>query len=326
MEKNTKMKFIKLQRTFKEGLTNFYRNGWLSFATVSVLAISLFIISFTFLLGVTANLVLHDMQNKINVSVYFNPDVQESDILDIKSKLVGYKEIKSIDYVSKDDALVQFKKLSGANTSIQQALDEIGGNPLLSSLVIKANDPSQYATIVNAIGSSSFAPQISRINYDDNRSAIERLTSIIKLVDRIGLTLGAVFVIIGILITFNAIRLTMYAHKQEFEIERLVGASNLYIKMPFMFEGVIYGMISALTVLVLLFISTRLLSPLAAAQLGDVSKGATNIGILTVYPYVHNIYDLFLGNFWRIFFMLLISGVGLGTISGLIAIRRYLKV
>lgn len=329
MDKNTKMKLIKLHRTFKEGLTNFYRNGWLSFATVSVLAISLYIISFTFLLGVTANLVLHNMQDKINVSVYFNPDVQVDKILEIKSKLVGYKEIKAISYVSKEDALVQFKKLSGANPSIQQALDEIGGNPLLSSLVIKANNPSQYETIVNAISSSSFAPDVSRINYEDNKSAIDRLTTIIKLVDQVGLTLGIVFIIIGILITFNAIRLTMYAHKQEFEIERLVGASNLYIKMPFMFEGIFYGLISAFVVVILLFISTRLLSPLAAAQLGDVSKGEDIGGfirILYVYPFTHNIFDLFLGNFFRIFFMLIVAGVGLGTVSGFIAIRRYLKI
>ena len=111
------MKKEKLIRTFKEGLDNFRRNGWLSFATVSVLAISLYIISVTIILGITANIVLKNIQEKINVSVYFNSDVEENVILETKDKLVNYQEIRSIEYVSKDQALEQFKKL-GTQSSI----------------------------------------------------------------------------------------------------------------------------------------------------------------------------------------------------------------
>lgn len=302
------MRFIKLKRTFKEGLDNFYRNGWLSFATVSVLAISLYIISVTIILGVTAGIVLRNIQDKINVSVYFNPDVQEERILEIKSKLVGYQEIGSIDYVSKEQALEQFKKLGDKNPSISQALDEIGENPLLSALVIKAKNPNQYDIIVKAVGSSSFAQDISRIDYEENKTAIERLTSIMKTVEKVGLTLGIVFVFIGIMITFNAIRLTMYAHKQEFEIMRLVGASNIYIRMPFVFEGIFYGVASALIVLIALFATSKFLAPITR---GSISGG--------------DIVSFYFGHFFTIFGLLLLSGIALGTISGIIAIRRYLK-
>ena len=145
------MKFIKLKRTFREGMDNFRRNGWLSFATVSVLAISLYVISITIILGVTANMVLRNIQDKINVSVYFNTDIEENRILEIKSKLTGYQEISSIEYVSKEQALEQFKKMGDKNPSITQALAEIGDNPLLSALVIKAKHPSQYDLIAKAI-------------------------------------------------------------------------------------------------------------------------------------------------------------------------------
>jgi len=303
------MKLIKLKRTFTEGLDNFYRNGWLSFATVSVLAISLYIISITIVLGVTANIILKNIQDKINVSVYFNSDVEENIILDIKSKLVGYQEIKSIDYVSKDQALEQFKKLGNNNPSILQALDEIGDNPLLSSLVIKAKTPDQYDIITSAIGNSSFAQDISRIDFEENKSAIQRLTSIIKLVEKVGFTLGIVFVFIGIMITFNAIRLTMYAHKQEFEIMRLVGASNIYIRMPFVFEGIFYGVASAFLVMIFLYITSKFLAPITQ---GSISGG--------------DIVSFYFSNFFIIFGSLLLSGVALGTLSGIIAIRRYLKV
>lgn len=302
------MKSIKLKRTFQEGLNNFYRNGWLSFATVSVLAISLYVISTTVILGVTTNIILKNIQDKINVSVYFNPDVEESRILEIKDSLAGFQEIKSIDYVSKDKALLQFKKLGEKNPSINQALDEIGENPLLSALVIKAKDTNDYDTIVNSIKGSSFAGDIGRIDFEENKAAIEKLTGIMKIVEQVGITLGIVFVFIGILITFNAIRLTMYAHRQEFEIMRLVGASNIYIRMPFIFEGIFYGAVSAIVVMIALFITSKFLAPLTQ---GSIMGG--------------DIVSFYLGNFFIIFGSLLLSGILLGTISGIIAIRRYLK-
>jgi cell division transport system permease protein len=303
------MKFIKLKRTFKEGLDNFRRNGWLSFATVSVLAISLYVISVTIILGVTANIVLKNIQDKINISMYFNSDVAESRILEIKSKLVGYQEIGSIEYVSKEQALEQFKKLGDKNPSISQALDEIGENPLLPALVIKAKNPNQYDIITKAITNASFSEDISRIDYEENKAAIDRLTSIMKLVQQVGLTLGIVFVFIGVLITFNAIRLTMYAHKQEFEIMRLVGASNIYIKMPFVFEGIFYGVVSAFVVMICLFVTSKLLAPITQGSIGG-----------------KDIVAFYFSNFFIIFGGLLISGIFLGTLSGSIAIRRYLKV
>ena len=303
------MKKVKLIRTFQEGLDNFRRNGWLSFATVSVLAISLYIISVTAILGVTANIVLQNIQDKINVSVYFNPDVEENAILEIKNKLVGYQEIKSIEYVSKDKALEQFKKLGDNNPSISQALEELGDNPLLASLVIKANSPDQYDIITKSVSGATFSDSISRVDFEDNKKAIERLISILNLIEKVGITLGIVFVFIGILITFNAIRLTMYAHKQEFEIMRLVGASNLYIRMPFIFEGIFYGISSAIIVMIALLATSKFLAPITE---GSISGG--------------DIFSFYLSNFFIILGALLLSGILLGTISGFIAIRRYLKI
>lgn len=303
------MKYTKLKRTFREGLDNFRRNGWLSFATVSVLAISLYIISVTIILGVTANIVLKNIQDKINVSVYFNSDISEERILEIKSKLIEFQEIQSIDYISSDQALEQFKKIGDKNPSITQALEEIGENPLLGALVIKAKFPNQYELITKSISNSTFSQDISRIDYEENRTAIDRLTNILKLVQQVGLTLGIVFIFIGVLITFNAIRLTMYAHKQEFEIMRLVGASNIYIKMPFIFEGIFYGAVSSVVVMIALFVTSKLLVPITRGSIGG-----------------GDILSFYLSNFFIIFGGLLVSGIFLGTVSGLIAIRRYLKV
>jgi len=303
------MKWLKLVRTFKEGLHNFYRNGWLSFATVSILGISLFIISITAIFGLTANMVMQSLQDKINVSVYFNPTVDESRILEIKGKLLEYQEIKSVDYVSREQALSDLMALSRNKDTINKAIEEIGENPLSASLVVKANDPNQYQKIVESIQGSYFREDVSSVNYEENKNVINRLTNIIAMAKKVGSIFGVVFIFIGILITFNTIRITMYSHKQEFEVMRLVGASNLYIRMPFVFEGILYGVVSAIVVMIFLFGVSYFVAPLTE---GNIPQG--------------NLLSFYLGHFFKIFGGLLGAGILMGVVSSFIAIRRYLKI
>lgn len=303
------MQTLKLWRTFKEGKENFRRNGWLTFATISILSLSLFIVSLSFLLGMTTQLVLQNLREKVSVSVSFNPDVSEERILGIKDELSKYKkEITSVEYVSREDALKQFLADSGNDPIIAQAVEEIGENPLLASLVIKAVTPEDYPLIVEQIKNSTFQNDISRINYEKNKKIFERLDRINKTTETTGLILGTLFIFVAILITFNTIRITIYSHRQEFEIMRLVGASNIYVRMPFIFEGALYGLVASLVTLVFLAIVAYFIAPL--------TQGALPQG---------NFMDLFLDLFWYTLSGLILLGISLGVLSSAIAIRRYLK-
>lgn len=304
------MNSLKLWRTYKEGVENFRRNGWLSFATVSILSLSLFIVSLSFLFGVMTHSVLESMRNKVSVSVSFNPDVSEERILEIRDELTKYKkEIASVEYISRDQALTDFLGENGGDPIIEQAIEEIGENPLLSSLIIKAVQPENYQVIVDKIEHSTFQNDISRINYQKNRKIFERLERVSNAAEHAGLILGTLFIFIAVLITFNAIRITIYSHRQEFEIMRLVGASNTYVRMPFVFEGIIYGLTSALVTSLLLFVVVYYISPL--------TQGALPQG---------NFFQLYLQYFWVTLGGLIILGTGLGVLSSAIAIRRYLKI
>lgn len=303
------MQTLKLWRTFKEGRENFRRNGWLTFATISILSLSLFIVSLSFLLGMTTQLVLQNLRAKVSVSVSFNPDVSEERILKIKEELVQYKkEIASVEYISRDDALKQFLADSGNDPVIAQAVEEIGENPLLASLVIKAVTPENYPLIVERVQNSTFQNDISRINYEKNKKIFERLDHINQRVKTAGLILGTLFIFIAILITFNTIRITIYSHRQEFEIMRLVGASNIYVRMPFIFEGALYGLVASVVTVLFLAVVAYYIAPLTQ---GALSQG--------------NFLNLFLDLFWYILSGLILLGVSLGVFSSTIAIRRYLK-
>lgn len=301
-------KLLKLWRTFKEGFTNFYRNEWLSIATISVLTLSLFVVSLTIVLGITSNMILKSVQEKVNISVYFNPDVSESEILDIQKKLEVFQtEVKSVEYISADQGLRDFLASEDKNSKIAKAVEEIGQNPIPASLTITANSPDQYETIVKAV-ETNFGDKVNWINYEKNKDTIDKLNKIVNLVKKVGLALGIIFIAIAVLITFNTIRITIYSHKQEFEIMRLVGASNLYVRMPFVFEGVFYGISASIVAMVLLFITVKFISP--------ITQGIPQ-GNLSTFYFLH---------FWFIFLSLLAFGTVLGVISSFIAIRRYLKI
>lgn len=304
------MKTLKLWRTFKEGKENFLRNGWLTIATISILSLSLFVVSLSFLLGATSQLILQNMRDKVGISVSFNPDVSEEKILDIKKELLIYKkQIVSVEYVSREAALTQFLAESENNPSIAQAIKEIGENPLFASLIIKAVKPGDYPLIVDEIQKSTFQNDISRINYEKNKKIFDRLDSIGQRAKKTGLILGTLFVFISILITFNTIRITIYSHRQEFEIMRLVGASNIYVRMPLVFEGALYGFASSIVTMFFLFVVAYYIAPF--------TTGAMAIG---------DFMDLYLGYFWYLLGGLILFGVTLGVVSSAITIRRYLKV
>lgn len=306
------MKGLKLLRTFKEGAQNYRRNGWLTFATVSVLTLSLFVISLTALIAFSGRLAIRNLESKVSITLSFNPEVTEERILSIQKDLERYdREVQSVQYVSRDAALADF--LSTGDPVLSDAIKEIGGNPLLASLVIKATDPTYYELIAEKIDGSSFKSEISRINYAKNKKVIERLNALTDKAQQVGLIIGSIFMIIAILITFNTIRLTIYSHRQEFEIMRLVGASDLYIKMPFFFEGIFYGLTAALATIFALGIVIRLLSDSFIPLTESVLEGQT-------------LFSFYLHSLWFILPLATLLGTGLGILSGLIAIRKYLKI
>ncbi len=296
-------------RTIKESFINFWRNGWLSIASVSVLTLSLYVVGALLVILLVSNTILKGVESRINVSVYFKPDITEDRIMTVKTELEKFSEVKSVEYVSKDKALEDFKKNNAGEPVIIQSLDEIGGNPLLASLVVKANSPDQYQSIAEYIGKADYENDISRINYAKNKVIIDKLNDIIGQAKKVGTAVALVFAAVSVLIIFNTIRITIYIHKSEIEVMRLVGASNFFIRMPFLFEGIIYGVVSSLLATILLLISIKLVNPYIPSS--TVSR---------------SLISFYLSNFWFVLGVQMLFGVALGLVSSWVAMRKYLKI
>ncbi len=302
-------KSIKLGRTFREGWVSFRRNGWLSVATVIVFTLSLLIVGLTSVFGFATGLLLQNLEDKININVAFNTDVDEATILQMKDDLIRYQEIASVDYISRDAALDQFMKTSGDDPNIAKALDEIGGNPLPASLTIRAKRPDQYDAIATAVSNSTWKDDIARINYEKNKKIIDTVATSSQSAKQTGLILAAVFILVSVIVAFNTIRINMHSRKQEYEIMRLVGASNTYMRLPSVFEGLLYGASAAIAAAILIVPAITLI--------GSSLVFFLPVGFLMGYYLSH----------WFLFLVLLLFlGAGLGAVSGALALNKYLKV
>jgi len=312
------MKHSSLRRIIKSGIVSFFRNGLVSIATVLVISLSLFLLTSVLLGSVFLNSFLGELQNKVDISVYFKRASAEGDILQVKSDLERLPEVKEVVYVSREDALARFQERHRGEDLILQSLEVVGDNPFSPSLEIRASDPSKYEAIASFLERDNYSGLIDvdlagkqKITYRQNQRVIDQLTAILATARTIGLMLGIGLAVIAVVIAYNTVRLAIYNSRDEVAVMQLVGASHGFIRGPFIIEAIFYGLIACV------------------------------LAVLTVYPlikfiqpYLNKFYlssdfsiiKYFNQNFWQIFGLELIIIIVLNTLGSIIAIRRYLKV
>lgn len=303
-----------IKRVLVGGGKNFARGGAVSVATVIIMTVTLAIIGSLIFLSALLSFTLDAIKDKVDVSVYFVTTAAESDILAVKSQLQELPQVDSVTYTSADDALAAFRARHASDQLTLQALDELGGNPLDASLEIRAKDPSEYDSIVSFLEASPAlstggASIVDRINYEQNKEVIDRLSLAIQATQEIGFAVVILFALASILIAFATIRLAIYTARDEIAVMRLVGASNAYIRGPFIVAGIINGIIAAILVLLILWPATWYAGMKTSLWLGGF-----------------NIASYYSDHFILIFLIIMLSGIVLGGVASVLAIRKYLKV
>jgi len=312
--KRREMIAVKLKRVMRTGFFNFWRNSTVSLASVLVMMITLSFIGMISFAGALLDTSLVKLREKIDVNVSFITSASEEDVLAIKHSLELLPEVQLVTYLSREEVLGEFKERHKSDQTVLTALEELGENPLGAMLNVKAKDPSQYASVAEFLGSESTLsktglPIIDSVNFYQNKVAIDRLSAIISSADRLGFALTIALVLVSVLIAFNTIRLTIYIARDEIAVMRLVGGSTSYIQGPFVVVGIIYGLVASLLTLLLFMPLTYYL-------------GSATASFFTGF----NIFSYYLRDFLEIAFIVTASGVFIGSLSSVLAIRRYLKV
>lgn len=305
-----------LKRIIKGGIVNFFRNGLVSIATVLVMSLSLLMLTSVLLGSVFFGAFITELQDKVDISVYFKQTAAEEDIQSVQSALRGLTEVKEAIYVSQDEALARFQERHKDQELILRSLDVVGENPFSASLEIRATDPSKYNAIASFLERDRYrelididSQGVQKITYRQNQGVIDRLTQMLGTARNIGLGLGITLAVIAVVVAYNTVRLAIYNARDELSVMQLVGASRGFIRGPFLVEGILHGLIAAFFTIGILYMALWW------------------IGIKTTAAFVGlNVFAYFVSHTVEIILSVSILGIVLGVLSSQLAMRRYLKV
>ncbi len=307
------MFWTNFKRIVHSGFTNFWRNGIVSLSAVLIMFITLFIISITLFSSALLQHTLNSLQDKVDVNINMLIIANEQDILNLKTSLEKLPEVEKIEYVSRDQALESYRERHKDDERILSALDELDENPLGAALNIRAKDPRYYESIQSFLNKNQPAGGnntiVENVNFAQKKQAIDRLTAIIDAGKQFGVVITIIFVLLSILITLNTIRLAIFISKDEIHLMNMVGANHGYISGPFVVTGALYGIVSAIFVLISLYPITYFIGPRIAPVFFDM-----------------NLFSYYVSNFGQMFLIIFFSGILIGAISSFLAINRYLKV
>lgn len=300
---------VNFKKIINSGWTNFRRNSYLSFAATGIMALALILFLGLLSLQFLSSQIVASLQEKIDISAYLKTDATEEQALKIKSDLSILPEVAEVTYVSREQALADFRVRHAQDELIQESLEQLDSNPLAASLNIKTRDSSQYATIAQFLEASTLRGVIDKINFYENKGVIERIENISRAIRGWGLIITLVLALIAVLVTFNTVRLTIFNQKQEIEIMRLVGASNWQIRGPYLVEGGLYGLFASVIALAIFY-------PVALFASDKIAAFAPDI----------NFFAYFLYGIPQIVLMVAGLGIILGIASSFFAIRKHLKI
>lgn len=301
-----------IRRVMRAGFVGFWRNAYVSIASVFVITIALLVVGSSMFVDQLLTTSLQNLQEKVDINVYFVTNAPQADIDAILIAVEALPDVSEVIYTSREEALTDYRERRQGDEISLRALEELGDNPLGAKLSIKAKETSQYENIARFLveqqSLESSVPVIDEINYLDNKPAIDTLTRIIDATEQTGFVIMIVLLVAATLITLNTIRLAIYTSREEISIMRLVGAGNMFIRGPFMFQGIMYGLIAGLLSLIIFY-------PIMV-YLGPITETFFEFNILTY----------FISNFSYISMVLIGSGVILGLVSSTLAVARYLRI
>lgn len=305
--------WLTTKRIARYGLVGFFRNGFVSLAAILIMTITLFVVATLMVASAALGSTLTQLTNNVDISVYFVTTAPEDRIMQVKQALEAQPEVAAVTYTSREAALEEFRARRQNDQLTLQALEALPDNPLGASLSIQAKDTDQYGSIAtfleSAPGVGSGADTIvDKVNFSQNQNAIERLSSIINASRSLGIAIAILFGLASILIAFNTIRLAIYTSRDEIGVMRLVGAGAWYVRGPFVVAGVLYGVVSAVVVLIVMY-------PIALSLGGPSER----------FFGTFNTFDYYISSFGIIFLVIMATGVGLGAISSYLAVHRYLR-
>jgi cell division transport system permease protein len=303
--------FLSTARIIKFSFQDIVRNIWLSLVTIIILVLALFTVNMLLIVQVVGQTAVNAVKEKIDINLFLKASADETQILALKAKISTLDEVKDVQYISREQALENFKQNHQDSPEILEALQQIGQNPLTPSLIIKPKNLDSFNNLINKLNSIDTDIIESR-NFTNYQSMLDKINRITAKVREAGLALSGIFIFITLLVIYNSVRVAIYTHRHEIMIMRLVGASRWFIQMPYLLSSIIYTLIGVIIIMLIFYPFLSLLQP----YLETFFVGYGNINLLTY----------FYGNAFKLFGLQFVGAALINLVASYLAVRKYSKV
>jgi cell division transport system permease protein len=298
-------------RAVKFAFQNFWRNIWLSLMTVSMLVLTLLTVNVLVVLQQVASRAIAFAEDRIEASVYFYPATSQDRVTDAAAYLQGLPQVRDVQVITADEALARFQERHAADPSILESLGEIGGNPFGPTLVVKARGADDFLLILSALDNPRFRDDVREKDFSSLEDVVDRVRSAVTRVQLFCAALSVIFLLIAVLIVFNAVRIALFVHREEIGIMKLVGATDAFVRAPFLIECVIYALLAVGIVAGVAYPTVAFLDPRLGAFFGENS-----VGLLAYY----------IQNWYWIFGTQFVALTIINMLATAVAMRKYLRV
>ncbi len=303
--------FVSSFRISKFALQNFWRNFWLSIITVSMLLLTLITINILLVMNVVTERAIGFVEDRIEVSVYFHETASEETITGAVEYMRGLAQVRDVETISAEEAYEQFVERHALDEEILASLEEIDSNPFGPTLIVKANSAEDFELILDSLENPQFADEIREKDFSNYQEIVTRIQETTDKIRAFGVVLSVIFMLIAILIVFNTVRIGIFIHREEIGIMRLVGASNWFIKAPFLLEMILLSMLAVGGTIAIMYPVLTMIEPRF-----NVYFGSEGVGLV----------EYFATNGVMVYGLEFLVLVVVTLVSTSLAMRRYLKV
>lgn len=304
---------INILRIIKFALQGFFRNFWLSVVTVTMMLMAVFSITLLFGMNYVKDTTIKTVENQVDILIEIKKGITREQVENFVADLEGLEEIKDISIITPE----QNRDLFIANNKdkkVQEVLDIYTDeeNPFSYSLAVKAYKLSQYSNIIGFLNNEKYSNMVETSDIDTHEEVINTVNRAADFINKYSWYLAGIFLLISIVVIFNTIRISIYTRRDEIMIMKLVGASNWFIRAPFVVESIFYALVAVVIVLLLIFPLVNFIQP----YFNNYFQGTQVIDLI----------GYFKNNFISIFVYQFVVLAVLNILSTAVAIRRYLRV
>ncbi len=295
------MKIRTWEYFIREVFVSLKRNSWMTFASISTVALSLLILGLFLIIVLNLNNMATSLESQVQINVYLKDELSDKKMEDIGQKIKKLPGVEEIKFVSKKEAMERFKERLGDQQTLLTALGE--SNPLPNAFEVKLRAPEQVKAAANLINEYEGVE-----NAKFGQDIIDQLFELTKMIRIFGFIIIVFLALATIFIISNTIRLTVFARRKEIGIMKYVGATDWFIRWPFLMEGMVLGLLGSA-------VATIILRNSYGAVVAKIYDTLTFLPLIPEQPFLNNVSIL-----------MVVVGTAIGALGSTISLKRFMKV